>query len=174
MKITEILQESQQGVAEGWKTGATLGGIAGGMAGGIPGAMVGAGIGAGLQLGWTKKDQELKQQKYELAKLQAKKGIPTEHFIQTVKQLQRQNLTPAEIGYTIWGPDPAVGGPLGLSKNFSTVDYWIVSDIDWDSWDDLGREIISKVNQGTTRRVRPYDKWGKEMKEQAVAEGGQG
>jgi hypothetical protein len=38
--------KGEQGVAEGWKTGATLGGLAGGLAGGPAGAVVGAGAGA--------------------------------------------------------------------------------------------------------------------------------
>jgi hypothetical protein len=43
---TEYRQIGEQGVTEGWKTGATLGGIAGGIAGGPAGAVVGAGAGA--------------------------------------------------------------------------------------------------------------------------------
>jgi hypothetical protein len=158
-------------ITEGWKTGAALGGAAGGVVGGVPGAMIGAGIGAGLQHGWTKRDKELKQQEYELADAEAKKGIPTNHFIEIVKQLQAKNLTPAEIGYTIWGPD-AAGSPSGLHKNFSLLDYIIVNELSakGGDWEELGRRIIALADQGTTRLVKSVDKWGNEIKEQSEAE----
>lgn len=46
MIINDLFNNKKQGIAEGWKTGATLGGLAGGLAGGPAGAVVGAGAGA--------------------------------------------------------------------------------------------------------------------------------
>ena len=117
----------------------------------------------GLSLKPKPKPKTTREKEYELAKIEAEKGIPTQHFIDVVKQLQAKNLSPAEIGYTIWGPDGG-GAPHGLRDNFSSLDYIIVGDLDWDSWDDLGKRITALAALGTTRIVKPYDKWGNEKK----------
>ena len=171
-RVNDCEKIKKEGVAEGWKTGAAVGGGLGAMVGGPIGAIAGAGIGGVAQHLSDKEKDEKRKKEYELAKIEAKKGIPTKHFIETVKQLQTKNLTPSEIAHIIWGSDEA-GHPRGLRDNFSSLDYIIVNDL-FDKagheWDDAGRLIINTVNRATPSIVKPYDKWGDEIKEQGVAE----